>query len=158
MHKCQLPQGALYLREKFRPRNFRLRRQGHKVATGFFVYNAVEVFLRRWPQNPENQVELIQIVFPRENRPIREHFREDASNSPDVYALCVAWNQEQWSSIVHPANRASSQSCIQPIAHPASHASSQLYNRSIERPASNQSRIKLFVHAVNRASSYCASN
>ena len=79
-----------HLRKQLGPRNFRFWRQGHQVAAGFLVNNAVEVLLRRGPENSENQVELIQIVLPRENGPIGQHLGQNASHCPNVYAFCVA--------------------------------------------------------------------
>lgn len=42
----------------------------------------------------ENEIELIEVVFAGEKRPIVEHLSENATHGPDVDGLCVALGVE----------------------------------------------------------------
>lgn len=106
----QIESFRIRIRKQLLPRNFRLERQRLKVAprlkcakrhvrmsemflqffsADLLVDDAVEVFLRRRTENTEDVVQLIQVVFPRENGPVGEHLREDAAHGPDVYRFRV---------------------------------------------------------------------
>lgn len=52
------------------PWHFRLNGKALQVGSSLVVYDAVQVVLARGPENPEDVVQLIQIVFPRENRSV----------------------------------------------------------------------------------------
>lgn len=63
----------------------------------FFVHlNIVGHLQSQAKQRPgtQNVVELIQVVFPREDGPVGQHLRQDATHRPDVYGLGVALEEK----------------------------------------------------------------
>ena len=61
-----------------------------RALSYFFVDNAVEVVIGGRSKDSQDVVQLVQVMPPRKDGSIGQHFRQDAAHGPNVDGFCVA--------------------------------------------------------------------
>ena len=70
--------------KKLVERHFDLARQIDQIAAGALVLYALQVFLGGLADYVQNVIQLIQIVFAREQRLVIEHLGQNATHTPHL--------------------------------------------------------------------------
>ena len=90
-HSLQQVQGlAISGGVKFCPGDLWLVRQGLNVAASLLIDDTVEILLAWGTEDCKDVVELVKVVFSREDWSVGQHLREDTTHRPDVNRLGVA--------------------------------------------------------------------
>ena len=90
----QVESQGLGLGVELGPGDLRALGEALQVGSSLFVENAVEVVSGWGPHDTKDEVELIQVVLPREEGPVREHLAQDAPHGPHVDAGVVGLGTE----------------------------------------------------------------